>query len=76
MWEKKEIRFLLSPTLKIKDLNVKSKSLQILEENVEKCIYHQVGKDFLYKVQTYKQSNKKDIFDYRGESICNAYNKK
>lgn len=58
MWEKREIRSLLTSAIKIKDLNVKSKSLQLLEENTGKFIYyHQVGKDFLRKIQTYKQSN-------------------
>lgn len=55
MWEKKKIRFLPSLALKIKDLDVKSKSLQLLEENVGKYIRHQVEKDFLYKIQTYNQ---------------------
>lgn len=42
------------PTIKTKDLYVKA-SLQLWEENIGKCIYHyQVGKDFLYNIQTTK----------------------
>lgn len=56
---------------------MKSRSLQLLEDSVGKQHLSLVGKDFSYKMQTYEQSSKRHILDYKTrEGTWNAYNQK